>query len=73
MGEARGGLLGNVPAEILHGGTGETSPPAFAVSYLRSMSRSLYVFFFERDPHGLLLLLFQKAKRLPFLTLEAKA
>jgi hypothetical protein len=52
MGEAGGGLLGNLPAKILHGGTGETSPPAFAASYLRSISRSLFVFCFERDPHG---------------------
>jgi hypothetical protein len=30
MGEAGGGLLGNPPAKTLHGGAGETSPPAFA-------------------------------------------
>jgi len=46
MGEAGGGLLGNLPAKILHGGAGETSPPAFAAPYLRSISRSLFVFSF---------------------------
>ena len=34
MGEAGGGLLGNLPAKSLHGGAGETSPPAFAAPYL---------------------------------------
>jgi len=38
MGEAGGGLLGNLPAKTLHGGAGETSPPAFAVPYLRNVS-----------------------------------
>ncbi|MBP1738424.1 MAG: hypothetical protein H6Q48_717, partial [Deltaproteobacteria bacterium] len=28
MGEAGGGLPGNVPAKTLHGGAGEASPPA---------------------------------------------
>ena len=35
MGEAGGGLLGNLPAKTLHGGAGETSPPAFAAPYLQ--------------------------------------
>ena len=52
MGEAGGGLLGNLPAKTLHGGAGETSPSAFAAPYLRSISRSLFVFCFERDPRG---------------------
>jgi hypothetical protein len=30
MGEAGGVLPGNLPAKTLHGGAGETSPPAFA-------------------------------------------
>jgi hypothetical protein len=50
MGEAGGEGMGNLPAKILHGGAGETSPPAFAASCLRRMSRSLFVFCFERDP-----------------------
>src|SRR5512136_939615 len=53
MGEAGGRLPGCLPAKILHGCAGETSPPAFAAPYLRSTSRSLFVFYFERDPHGL--------------------
>ncbi len=32
MGEAGGGLLENLPAKTLHGGDGETSPPAFPSS-----------------------------------------
>src|SRR5512136_151292 len=64
MGEAGGGLPGNLPTKTLHGGAGETSPPAFAASYLRSFSRSLFVFCFEGDPHGLSRA-FQKAKLLP--------
>jgi len=62
MGEAGGGLLGNWPAKILHGRAGETSPPAFAAPYLRNISRSIFVFCFERDPQGLYSLPFQKAK-----------
>jgi hypothetical protein len=62
MGEAGGEGMGNLPAKILHGGAGETSPPAFAAPYLRSLSRTLFVFCFERDPHGLYSLPFQKAK-----------
>jgi len=62
MGEAGGGLLGNLPAKTLHGGDGETSPPAFAAPYLRDISRSLFVFCFERDPHDLYSGPFQKAK-----------
>jgi hypothetical protein len=53
MGEAGGEGMGNLPAKILHGVAGETSPPAFAAPYLRRISRSLFVFCFERDPHGL--------------------
>jgi hypothetical protein len=45
-------------------GAGETSPPAFAASYLRRSSRTLFVFSFERDPHGLFLGRFQKARLL---------
>jgi len=55
MGEAGGGLPGYWPSNPLHGGAGETSPPAFAASYLRSFSRSLFFFCFEGDPHGLFL------------------
>jgi len=55
MGEAGGGLPRNSPSKTLHGGAGETSPPAFAASYLRSFSRLLFVFCFEGDPHGLFL------------------
>ena len=32
MGEAGGGLPGNSPSKTLHGGAGETSPPAFPSS-----------------------------------------
>jgi len=46
MGEAGGGLPGNSPAKTVHGGSGETSPPAFAAPYLRSSSRILFVFCF---------------------------
>jgi hypothetical protein len=53
MGEAGGGLLGNMTERTLHGDTGQTSPPAFAAPYLHGLSRSLFVFCFERDPHGL--------------------
>jgi hypothetical protein len=63
MGEAGGGLLGNLPAKTLHEGAGETSPPAFAAPYLPSLSRILFVFCFQRDPHGLSHP-FQKAKLL---------
>jgi len=63
MGEAGGGLLGNLPSKGLHGGAGDTSPPAFAASYLQSFSRSFFVFCFEGDPHGLSHP-FQKAKLL---------
>jgi hypothetical protein len=52
----------NMSAKILHGGADETSPPAFAAPCLRHISRSLFVFCFERDPHGLYSLPFQKAK-----------
>jgi hypothetical protein len=62
MGEAGGEGMGNLPAKILHGGAGETSPPAFAAPCLRLISRSLFVFCFERDPRGLYSLPFQKAK-----------
>jgi hypothetical protein len=55
MGEAGGGLLENLPSKTLHGSAGETSPPAFAAAYLRDISRSIFVFCFERDPHDLLL------------------
>jgi len=55
MGEAGGGLLRDSLSGILQACAGETSPPAFAASYLRSSSRSLFVFCFEGDPHGLLL------------------
>jgi len=75
MGEAGGGLLGNLPAKTLHGGAGEPSPPAFAAPYLRSVSRSLFVFSFERDPNGLFLLVFRKTKLLqnPFIVLTYPA
>jgi len=33
MGEAGGRLLENLPSKTLHGGTGETSPPAFAAPH----------------------------------------
>jgi len=46
MGEAGGGLPGDLPAKTLHGGDGETSPPAFAAPYLQSLSRILFVFLF---------------------------
>jgi len=50
MGEAGGVLLENLPSKTLHGGAGEASPPAFAAPYLRDLSRSLFVFCFERNP-----------------------
>jgi hypothetical protein len=53
MDEAGGESRRNLPVKILHGGNGETSPPAFAAPCLPGISRSLFVFFFERDPHGL--------------------
>jgi len=62
MGEAGGGLPGNSPDKTPYAGVGETSPPAFAAPYLHSIPRSLFVFCFERDLHGLFLLQFQKAK-----------
>jgi len=46
MGEAGGGLPGNLPSKIMQAGTGETSPPAFAAPYLRGFSRTLFVFCF---------------------------
>jgi hypothetical protein len=54
--------VGNLPAKMVHRGAGGTSPPAFAALYLRSISRSLFVFCFERDPHGLHSLPLEKAK-----------
>jgi hypothetical protein len=62
MDEAGGEGMGNLPAEILYGRTRETSPPAFAAPCLRLISRSLFVFCFERDPHGLYSSPFQKAE-----------
>jgi FixJ family two-component response regulator len=53
MGEAGGERTGNLPAKILHGVAGETSPPAFAAPCLPCISRLLFVFCFDRDPHGL--------------------
>jgi len=64
MGEAGGGLPGNLPDKTLRAGAGDPSPPAFAASCLRGISRSLFVFCFERDPHGLFLWQFQTAKGL---------
>jgi hypothetical protein len=64
MGEAGGGLPRNLPSKTYRGGAGETLPPAFAAAYLQSLSRMLFVFCFERDPRGLFLGLFQKAKLL---------
>jgi len=55
MGEAGGGLPGKSPDKTLLAGAGETSPPAFAAPCLRGFSRLLFVFCFERDPHGLFL------------------
>jgi hypothetical protein len=69
MGEACGGLTGNLPGKLLHGGTCEISPPAFATPWLHALSRVLFVFYFERDLHGLFLCLFQKAKLLQMLQL----
>ena len=60
MGEAGGGLPRNLPSKTLHGGAGESSPPAFAAPFLRSLSRMLFVFCFERDPHGLFYDYFKK-------------
>ena len=37
MGEAGGGPLGILPSKTMHGGAGETSPPAFAAPYLHSL------------------------------------
>jgi len=53
MGEAGGGLPGNSPSNTQLAGAGETSPPAFAAPYLQSLSRTLFVFCFSRDPRGL--------------------
>jgi hypothetical protein len=64
MGEAGGGILGNLPSKTLNGDAGDTSPPAFAAPYLHNLSRPLFVFCFERDPHDLFLSPFQKAKML---------
>lgn len=55
MGEAGGALPGSSPRRTQLAGAGEASPPAFAAHYLRSFSRSLFVFSFERDSHGLFL------------------
>jgi hypothetical protein len=55
MGEAGGRLPENSPSETLLAGAGETSPPAFAAAYLHNLSRILFVFGFERVPHGLFL------------------
>jgi len=46
MGEAGGGLVGNSPSNTQLTGAGETSPPAFAASYLPSLFRTLFVFCF---------------------------
>jgi len=46
MGEAGGGLLGNLPRPTQLAGAGETSPPAFAAPDLQSLSRTLFVFCF---------------------------
>jgi hypothetical protein len=53
MGEAGGEGMGSLPAKILHGGAGEPLPPAFTAPCLRRISRSLFVFCFEKDSHGL--------------------
>jgi len=44
MGEAGGGLPGNSPRNTQLAGADETSPPAFAVPYLQSLSLTLFVF-----------------------------
>jgi hypothetical protein len=49
------GYLENSPSETLQAGVGETSPPGFAAPYLHSLSRILFVFCFEREPHDLFL------------------
>jgi len=46
MGEAGGGLLGNLPGETLHAGAGEPSPPAFAAHYLHGLYPSTFRFQF---------------------------
>jgi hypothetical protein len=53
MGEAGGGVPGNSPCNTQLAGAGQASPPAFAAPYLQSLSRTLFVFCFWRDPHGL--------------------
>ena len=50
MGEAGGGLPGDSPDKDLRAVAGEPSSPAFAAPRLRGISRSLFVFCFERDP-----------------------
>jgi hypothetical protein len=55
MGEAGGGLPGNSSLKPLLAGAGETSPPAIAAPYLPSLSRSIFVFCFQGDPHGFFL------------------
>jgi hypothetical protein len=46
MGEAGGEGMGNLPAKFLHGGAGETLPPAFAAPYRHSLSRIILRFLF---------------------------
>jgi len=46
MGETGGGLPGNSPRNTQLAGAGETSPPAFAATYLQGLSRTLFVFCF---------------------------
>jgi hypothetical protein len=46
MGEAGGGLAGNLPRNTHLAGGGDTSPPAFAAPCLRNLSRTLFVFCF---------------------------
>jgi hypothetical protein len=65
MGEAGGGLPENSPCHTELAGAGEISPPAFAAPYLQSLSRTLFVFCFWRDSHGLRHP-FQRAKLLRF-------
>ena len=48
----------------LHGGTDEPSPPVLTAPYLHSLSRSVFVFCFERDLHDLISLPFQKVEML---------
>jgi hypothetical protein len=67
MGEAGGGLPENSPTNTQLTGAGETSPPAFATPYLRSLSLTPFVSVLKETPMALFCKYFKKAKLLHFI------